>query len=113
MTEQKLINEFSNTVNNFNFNEDEFLNAFKRQHRTLQQSMFKAMLKVVEMVADDSYRHDGRNIASHQTAKKLVKGWRNEMSNELVASGDAYWTKETADNYAFNENRQPSNLPLI
>jgi hypothetical protein len=38
--------------------------GFMRQHRTLQQSSFRVILKLIEAITSDDYRHDGRNEAS-------------------------------------------------
>jgi len=67
----------------------EFVETFTRQHRTLQQSMFGAMLAVVSKVGSDDYRTDARNEQSKSTAKKLLDGYEEESYKELIAQGDS------------------------
>lgn len=85
---KELANAFSDAVNSSNFKVDEFVEHFTRQHRTLQQSMFGAMLSIVAKVGSDDYRTDGRNEQSKKTAKKLLDGYEEETYKEYIAQGD-------------------------
>ena len=86
---KELAEAFSDAVNSSNFKVDEFVETFTRQHRTLQQSMFGAMLAVVSKVGSDDYRTDARNEQSKSTAKKLLDGYEEESYKELIAQGDS------------------------
>ena len=94
---KELAEAFGDAVNNFNFNQEDFVTGFTRQHRTLQQSMMKAMLACIEKASEPDYGRDGRNLASHQVAKTLIQGWKTERTAELIASGDGYWTRDRAE----------------
>jgi len=85
---KELADAFSDAVNSSNFKVEEFVEHFSRQHRTLQQSMFGAMLAVVSKVGSDDYRTDGRNEQSKETAKKLLDGYEEETYKEYIAQGD-------------------------
>ncbi len=109
---KELADAFGDAVNNLNFDQEAFVEGFTRQHRTLQQSMIKAMLACVERCAEPDYGRDGRNEASHTTCKKLIKGWQEEVRKELQFNADAYWTNENIDRYLEKHGR-PSALPFI
>jgi hypothetical protein len=74
----KLAEDMGNFVNSYGHNEKDFIEGFMRQHRTLQQSSFRVILKLIEAITSDDYRHDGRNEASHLMAKKLKKGFEHQ-----------------------------------
>lgn len=113
MSGKELAQEFSSFVNNYGGSEkkEEFVNAFCNQHRTLQQSMFGLILQVIEKVASDEYRTDGRNEASHKVAKQIVKGFREQYKKDLQASDPLFWNEERAENQA--NAYSISTLPLI
>lgn len=96
-------------------NEDiqEFITHFQRMHRTLQQKAFGAVVGIVEAVASPDYGRDGRNIESHNRAKMMIDGLKKEMVNELIASGDGYWTKEKAEKYIYGDMYKVSSFPMI
>jgi len=104
---KELAEEFSNFVNNFGHDSEGFINGFTRQHRTLQQSMFRLIIKVVERVAEDDYSFDGRNRQSHETAKLLIEGWKKEYVKKLVSSSD-FWSEEKALEQVNNQQVKPS-----
>ena len=110
---KELAEAFSDSVNNYGFDYEGFVDTFTRQHRTLQQSMVKAMLMVIERVAEPDYGRDGRNEQAHETCKQMVSGWRKEYERILIEDSNAYWTSERAKGYAYNPEVKPSNLPLI
>lgn len=90
---------------------EEFLDGFCRQHRTHQQSMFGLILAVVERVASEDYRTDGRNQASHDRAKLLISGFRNAYKNELIESDPLFWNDARATDQS--KNYRVSQLPMI
>lgn len=69
---QELVNEITNFVNSFTPDESAFIEAMSREHRTLQQSFTRLVLKWLEFVASDDYRYDDRNKASHIIANTLI-----------------------------------------
>ena len=76
------------------------------EHRTLQQGTMKIFLQFIELAAGDDYSTDGRNEATKDVAKKLVRGFVKELSKERNLSED-----EIYQNW---EVYKPSNwLPLI
>lgn len=64
-----------------------FIQAFSNQHRTLQQSAFGLMLKLMEHMASDEYRTDARNEDSKKIAQNLIKGFKIVKKAEYVAEG--------------------------
>ena len=104
---------FGDSVNNYNFDQEAFVTAFKSQHRTIQQSMMKAMLACVEACADEDYGRDPRNEQAHKTCKQLINGWKAQVRKELQFNANAYWTNENIDSYLASDHAKPSVLPLI
>lgn len=95
---QKVINDFGSLVNNFNFDAKPFIEAFTREHRTLQQSMFRTIIELVCFMASDEYRTDGRNEQSKEMAKMLVRGYAEAMKEkELKCLVRAGYDNETAE----------------
>lgn len=76
------------------------------EHRTLQQGTMKAFLEFIEHAAGDDYRTDGRNEATKQVARTLIRGFVKELSKERNIPED--------DIYKNWDIYKPSNwLPLI
>ena len=111
---KELTNKLSDYVNH-NRSNKAFIEAFKRQHRTLQQSMFKLFLEMVEdlavEMASDNYHTDGRNEASKNVAKTLIKGFKMAKKEEYMNDGVS---EERATEYVSGIGEKPSRyLPLI
>ena len=71
--------QFSDAVNTFTFDQDAFNKAMSRQHRTLQQSMMRAVLGWIESIADkDEKFFDARNEGSKKLATEIVKDFRTK-----------------------------------
>lgn len=70
--ESRLVNEIMDAVNTIGFNPSVFADMMCRQHRTLQQSAFRAFLEWTRMLAE-SKNYDGRNEGSVLLARELVK----------------------------------------
>ena len=88
-----------------------FIDAFKREHRTLQQSAFKMMLELMEEMTTEDYRVDGRNEASKEIAKDLIEGFKLVREKRYIAEGTSV---ERAAEYVSNDGGKPSKyLPLI
>lgn len=60
-------------LNALNFNYEGFCKAMTHEHRTLQQNLTRLCIHWLSTCADDEYRYDGRNEASHQVAKALIE----------------------------------------
>lgn len=89
----KWLDQFSDLVNNLS-QEDQakgFQNAFSRQHRTLQQSMFRVMLRQIEYMASDEYRTDGRNEGSKAVAKTIVESFAKAKEDIMKDSKPSQW----------------------
>lgn len=64
-----------------------FIEAFKREHRTLQQSMFKMFLALMEEMATENYHTDGRNEDSKKMAQTLLEGFKLAKKQEYINQG--------------------------
>ena len=80
---RNLIKDFENLVNG-SADSEAMHDQFKRAHRTLQQSMFREILKLICMIArmDDRRDIDGRNEQSKEVAKKLLAGYAEIIAKE-------------------------------
>jgi hypothetical protein len=88
-----------------------FIDAFKCQHRTLQQSAFKMMLELLEEMTTEQYRVDGRNEASQEIARDLIEGFKLVREKRYIDEGTAPFR---ALEYVSNDGGKPSKyLPLI
>lgn len=70
---RKQVEQVSDMVNDFTFSAEDFCEAMKSEHRTLQQSFTRLCLEWVKTCASDEYRFDGRNEASHHVCKAIVE----------------------------------------
>jgi hypothetical protein len=73
---QELVNEITNFVNSYIPEESAFIEAMSREHRTLQQSFTRLVLKWLEYCASEDYRYDDRNAAVHTTAMALIESFK-------------------------------------
>lgn len=88
-----------------------FIEAFKREHRTLQQSMFRMMLELVEEMASENYPTDGRNESSKEMAQTLLKGFQMAKKQEYLNQGIS---EQRAEEYVSGDGAKPSKyLPFI
>lgn len=77
---KEVLEVLSKFVNNFNCPEEHFVEAFNREHRTLQQSMIGLMLKVMASHAEKPDTHiDARNEASRDTCRKMFELFEKEI----------------------------------
>jgi hypothetical protein len=74
---EKIVDDLTKLVNSMSFKPDYFIEAMSKEHRTLQQSFTKLCLQWLEYVASDDYMSDGRNVASHTTARALMNFWKD------------------------------------
>lgn len=64
----------SKALNNMSFNPENFVRTIPYMHRTLQQSLFRLLAKIICFMGDETkYHTDPRNQASHDISKKLVE----------------------------------------
>jgi len=109
LTGLELANAFSDFVNGSNSHEhDEFVRAFSRQHRTLQQSMMRTMMAVVENCASPDYGRDGRNQGTHDLCKGIVKGYKDSIGKEFAAERYLNKLSESDERYLASESCVPS-----
>jgi len=88
-----------------------FIEAFKREHRTLQQSAFRMLLELIEEMASDNYHTDGRNESSKEVAQALLKGFKEVKKQEYLKEG---LSEERAEKYVSGDGAKPSRyLPFI
>ena len=90
MDAKELTSEITNYLNTYGDKSVEFNEAMSREHRTLQQNFTRLCLAWIEHCASDDYRTDGRNEASQNTAKAILKGF------EMVQK-DNGWTGHTLE----------------
>ena len=92
---EKLIEDFANLVNGGD-DIPALLDKYKREHRTLQQSMFKVVMSIIVMVSQDGYATDGRNEYSKVVAKKLIAGFAemDKLNEKEVLMKIGYSEKE-------------------
>ena len=76
----KLAKDLSNFVNGFNGRDQEDLvQLILRDHPTLQQSMIRLFVMVIEGMAEKEYV-DGRNKASNQVCQMMISGFKKTRS---------------------------------
>lgn len=71
--EFKAAMELENALNDCDWKGDRFAKSVRYYHRTLQQELFRTILKVIEMMGSDDYGYDLRNETSHRVAKKILE----------------------------------------
>lgn len=107
---KKITDTLSNYVN-YSKSNKAFAEAFKREHRTLQQSMFRMFLELIEDMASENYHTDGRNEDSKKMAQTLIKGFQMVKKQEYLEQGVS---EQRAEEYVSGEGAKPSRyLPLI
>ena len=76
---KNLVNDITNFVNSYTADEKQFIEQMSREHRTLQQSFTRLVLRWIEFCASEDYQYDLRNQDSHTICKTLVKSFREAM----------------------------------
>jgi hypothetical protein len=113
VTSKEVVGSLATFVN-YSSNRDkinQFCEEFSREHRTLQQSSFRLILQLIEYMASDEYRTDGRNEESKKMAKTLLTGFREHKKKEFILQG---YSEEQAESYLKYDFDKPSKyLPLI
>lgn len=59
-------------LNVYGFPYTNFCEYMAREHRTLQQSFTRLCVEWLKTCASENYLYDGRNIASHELAKRIM-----------------------------------------
>jgi len=100
---RQLILDFGDAVNK-GVDTEIMHEQYDREHRTLQQSMFREIIAIICHVANDNYRTDGRNEESKAMAKKFIAGYaeviKQEEKQRLLKVGyDDARADEKADEY--------------
>ncbi len=90
---------------NYNKSRKAFIEAFKREHRTLQQSAFKMFLMLMEEMATENYHTDARNEQSKLMAQTLLKGFAMAKKQEYLNEGIS---EERATSYVSGDGAKPS-----
>lgn len=102
---KEVINTLGNYVN-YRRSSKAFAEAFKREHRTLQQSAFKMFLELMEEMATENYHTDGRNEDSKKMAQTLLKGFQLAKKQEYIEQGVS---EERAEEYVtLGDGAKPS-----
>lgn len=70
--EETAAKSLMDSVNSTTFDTQKFAEAVCRNHRTLQQSYFRTIVAVIQLMASPDYGYDLRNEASHLIAKRIV-----------------------------------------
>ena len=83
---QDLMDAIGNYVN-YGKSKKAFIEAFKREHRTLQQSAFRMFLELMEEMASENYHTDGRNDDSKKMAQTLLEGFKQAKKQEYINEG--------------------------
>ena len=83
---QDLMDALGNYVN-YGKSKKAFIEAFKREHRTLQQSAFRMFLELMEEMASENYHTDGRNDDSKKMAQTLLEGFKQAKKQEYLNEG--------------------------
>jgi hypothetical protein len=93
-TAQELMNDITDFVNVYGFDKEGFKDAFRRQHRTLQQSTIRMFLEVIEMVGKEDYPTDPRNEDAKKVCGDLVKSFRVLKENETGYKHDSFFPSQ-------------------
>ena len=77
--EKEFASKFSDAVNTFTFNHKDFNQAMNTQHRTLQQSMGRAVLGWLESIHEKDIKFfDARNEGLKKVADQLIGDFKEK-----------------------------------
>lgn len=71
--EFELATKVEDAINSFCFSPKAFAASIPYWHRTLQQTFWRVIVACIKVYADENYRHDLRNRASHLEAKEMMQ----------------------------------------
>lgn len=107
----KKITDILSDYVNYRKSNKAFVEAFKREHRTLQQSMFRMFLELIEEMASENYHTDGRNQDSKKLSQTLIKGFQLLKKQEYLEQGIS---EHRAEEYVSGDGAKLSKyLPFI
>jgi hypothetical protein len=108
---QEVMDALGNYVN-YRKSSKSFADAFKREHRTLQQSAFRMFLELIEEMATENYHTDGRNEDSKKMAQTLLEGFKLVKKQEYIKDGVS---EERAESYVTTgDGAKPSRyIPFV
>ena len=69
---KKAASNLSDALNSMGFSPELFCAEMAKDHRTIQQNFTRLCLEWIKTCANDEYRHDERNRASHVKCKAIV-----------------------------------------
>jgi hypothetical protein len=93
-TARETMEQLTDFVNVYGFDKEGFKEAFRRQHRTLQQSTIVLFLEIIEMVGKEDYATDLRNEDAKEVCAQLVKGWRMAKEKETGREHDSFFPSQ-------------------
>ena len=70
--ELELVRHIENAINDLHFDNQKFASAIPTMHRTLQQTFWRLIKECMKVYADENYRTDDRNRASHLEAQEMM-----------------------------------------
>lgn len=79
--EFELARHVSIGINYYSFSPKVFAAAIPHFHRTLQQKMWRIIVECIKVYADENYKYDDRNEASHLEAKQMMEYLRKYGRN--------------------------------
>ena len=112
LEEAKVVMDALGQYVNYRKSTKAFIEAFKREHNTLQQSIFRMFLELVEEMATENYRTDGRNEDSKKMAKTLLEGFKQAKKQEYIK--DDVSEKRAEEYVTTGDGAKPSRyIPFI
>ncbi len=71
--EFELARQVSLAINNYSFSPKKFAASIPEFHRTLQQMFWRTIVECIKVYADENYKYDERNEASHLEAMQMME----------------------------------------
>ncbi len=112
MNGKELARAMEDFINGANCTEiEDFANEFTKMHNTLEQKSVGMLIKTLVKVSEHPYT-DGRNEACVKAAKLMLRGYKKEMVQDLVAF-DSYWTESKANEWVNGGAFDISKMPMV
>lgn len=89
-TAKELVEDLTDFVNVFGCDREGFKNAFRRQHRTLQQSTIRLFLELMEDVAREDFPTDGRNEQAKEVCQDIITGFLQVQEQKTGRSHSSF-----------------------
>lgn len=71
--EFELARQVSTVINSYSFSPQLFAASIPEFHRTLQQIFWRIIVECIKVYADENYKYDKRNEASHLEAMQMME----------------------------------------